>query len=190
VDALTAALQDARKRPGVDQSRLLVAGHSEGALLTCEVAARHPNQVTHIAPFSAGGVTQLYSLLELARAKSDADVAKVVEGWRNVQKDPDSYQKSWFGHTYLRWSSFLRSSCMQRLGDAPTTLVYLAHGTKDAASAIQATDALWAWLLAQCRPVVYERLEAADHGLQLEAEPERNGLAEVFARLVDWYVSL
>lgn len=186
-DALSAPLQDALSQPGVDRSRLLVAGHSEGALLACEVAARHPNQVTNVAPLSAGGMTQLYSLIELARAKSDAEVTKILEGWREVQRDPTSYEKSWFGHTYLRWSSFLRSSCAKRLDAAPTASVYLAHGTKDTASAIQSTDALYATLLATNRKVVYERLEGADHGLQFSAEPQRNGLAEVFGRIILWY---
>jgi dipeptidyl aminopeptidase/acylaminoacyl peptidase len=63
----------------------------------------------------------------------------------------------------------------------------MAHGTEDKASAIQASDALYASLLASGRAVRYERIEGADHGIQFRSQPDRNGLAEVLGRISDWF---
>lgn len=185
-EAVAASLLDALTIPGVDKARVLVAGHSEGALVACRVAAEVPS-VTHVAPLSSGGLTQLFSLMQLARLESETKVAEVLTGWQAVAKDPENFNSIWMGHPYRRWSSFLASSCLQELPKNPRAAIYMAHGTEDKASAIQASDALYASLLASGRSVTYERMEAADHGLQFKSQPDRNGLAEVFERISDWF---
>jgi predicted esterase len=186
-EAILASLKDAMNLPGVDRSRLLVAGHSEGALVACRVAAKMP-VVTHVAPLSSGGVTQLFSLMELARAESEQKVNEILAGWQAVAQDPENFNKFWMGHPYLRWSSFFASSCMQELPSNPGAMVYMAHGTQDRSSAIQSSDALYAFLLASRRSVTYERIEGGDHSLGLKSQPKLNGLAEVFGRITTWFL--
>lgn len=185
-EAVAASLLDALTVPGVDKTRVLVAGHSEGALVACRVAAKIAS-VTHVAPLSAGGLTQLFSLMQLARLESEAKVTEVLAGWRAVEKDPENFSIFWMGHPNRRWSSFLASSCLQELPKNPRVEIYMAHGTEDKASAIQASDALYASLLASGRSVRYERIEGADHGIQFISQPDRNGLAEVLERISEWF---
>ncbi len=186
--AVVASIVDAMKSPTVDKSRLLVVGHSEGALVACRVAASVPD-VTHVAPLSAGGVTQLFSLIQLARAESELKADEVLKGWAAVAKNPDDFESIWMGHPYRRWSSFLGSSCLQELPKNQRASIYMAHGTEDRASAIEASDVLYASLLSAGRSVVYERVKGADHGVQFNSQPDRNGLAEVVGRIAAWFLA-
>jgi hypothetical protein len=58
-EANVAALQAAWTLPGIDDSRTLAVGHSEGAIVVARVAAELP-KVTHVASLAGGGPTQLF----------------------------------------------------------------------------------------------------------------------------------
>src|SRR5262249_55685248 len=121
-EANVAALRAAWTLPGIDPTRALVLGHSEGGIVAARVAAELP-QVTHVASLAAGGPTQLFDLAEVRRRSQPNDkpgdaerrVREVYEEWSRIQKDPDSINKFWLGHPYRRWSSFLKHSVAEEL---------------------------------------------------------------------------
>src|SRR5262249_40321581 len=57
VEAVNAAVRASQQLPGVDWSRTLVVGHSEGGIVAAHLAAAHP-AVTHVAVLAGGGPTQ------------------------------------------------------------------------------------------------------------------------------------
>src|SRR5262249_8734654 len=65
VEALNAAVGAGQWIGGVDYSRTLAVGHSEGGIVAAHLAAVNP-RVTHVALLAGGGPTQLFDLLELA----------------------------------------------------------------------------------------------------------------------------
>src|SRR5262245_43403837 len=71
-EANAAALRAVWTLPDIDKRRTLAIGHSEGALTAARVAGELPG-VTHVAPLSSAGPTQLYSLAELAAVARPGD---------------------------------------------------------------------------------------------------------------------
>ena len=118
-EANAAALKAVLSQPEIDSSRVLVMGHSEGGIVAARIAAEMP-AVTHAAPLGCGGVTQLYSLAELARRSAPpgqavAAMQSVYDEWAKIQARPDSIEDFWMGHPYRRWSTFLRNSVVAKL---------------------------------------------------------------------------
>ncbi len=195
VEANKSALLATLTMPEIDTSRILVTGHSEGALVSACVAGELP-QVTHVAPLAGAGPTQLYSLVELAGQPRSGDQPgdaekrrkAVYEAWAKVLAEPDSATKFWMGHPYRRWSTFLKSNSSTELLRSKAK-IFLAHGSADRASFIGQFDVLRAELLAHGRDVVAERLEGADHGFrstESNSDPSK-GMQELFGRVLGWF---
>jgi pimeloyl-ACP methyl ester carboxylesterase len=108
VEAVNAALRATHRLEGIDWTRTLVVGHSEGAIVAAHVGAANP-LVTHVAVLSSGGPSQLFDLMQ---TKSADDIRN---GWAQVQSDPDNAAKLWLGHPHRRWSSFATSSTLDGL---------------------------------------------------------------------------
>jgi len=186
--ANVAALKAVLDRPDIDSNQVLVVGHSEGGIVAARVAAELP-AVTHVAPLSCSGVTQLYSLMDLARQRApdgqrEAAAQAVLVEWAKVQAKPDSIEDFWMGHPYRRWSTFLRSSVIEELKGSKAR-VYLAHGTADTADSIVGFDVMRAELLATGRDVTAERIEGGDHGFAVNG---RSGLAQVLGNVLEWFL--
>jgi pimeloyl-ACP methyl ester carboxylesterase len=186
--ANAAALAAVLARPDIDPKRVLVVGHSEGGIVAARVAAEVP-AVTHVAPLSCSGVTQLFSLAELARRRApkgqgDAAAQAVFDEWAKILAKPDSIDDFWMGHPYRRWSTFLQSSVIDELKRGKAK-VYLAHGTADEADSVVGFDVMRAELLAAGRDVTAERVEGGDHGLGTTDQP---GPGSVFGHVVEWFL--
>lgn len=195
-EANCAALRAVWSMPGIDTTRTLVMGHSEGALTSSYVAAQLP-QVTHVAPLAGAGPTQLHSLIELAAdpkpgdQPGDADKrrASVYAEWQKVMKDPDSITTLWMGHPHRRWTSFLKHNSTDLLLKS-NAKIYLAHGTADTSSHISELDVLRAELAAHGRDVVAERLEGLDHGYRKPGTPanQPGEMQNLFQRIGKWFL--
>jgi uncharacterized protein (TIGR03067 family) len=197
VEAVRAAVCAAQQLPGVDWSRTLVVGHSEGGIVAAHLAAAEP-RVTHVALLAGGGPTQLFDLLELAAkprrrgepaAEVEARVRRVREGWAAIRADPESADKLWLGHPHRRWLSFLKTSTQEGLL-ASRAPVFLAQGTADSAVSVTGFDALRAELMARGRDVTAERLEGYDHEFRPPgASPgSTDGFREILGRAADWFL--
>src|SRR5215813_1735917 len=195
-EANRAALRAVWTLPGIDTSRTLVMGHSEGGIVAAMVSAESP-QVTHVASLAGGGPTQLFDLTEI-RGRSrvgdnpgDAErrVQDIYDEWARILKDPESISKFWLGHPYRRWSSFLTHSVTEELLRTKAR-IYLAQGTLDTSVSVRAHDVLVAELQARGRDVTAERLEGADHGFRTQDLPEGfpAGMQALFGRVLGWFL--
>ncbi|MGH9721511.1 MAG: alpha/beta hydrolase family protein [Bryobacteraceae bacterium] len=185
--AINAAIRAALTLVGIDPSGVLVAGHSEGAIVAARVAAGN-SQVTHVALLAGGGPTQLFQRAEDARQKGgDAAAESVYKAWAEIEKDPESTAKFFQGHPYRRWSSFMVTSPIQELLRS-NARIYAAQGTRDATVPIVELDVLRAELAAHKRDAVIERIEGADHSLNKEGQAAPAGMREVLERVVAWFV--
>ena len=186
--ANAAALGQVLARPDIDPKRVLVVGHSEGGIVAARVAAEVP-RVTHAAPLSCAGVSQLFSLVELARrrapeGRSGAAMQAVYDEWAKILAKPESIDDFWMGHPYRRWSTFLKSSVIDELKRSKAK-VYLAHGTADESDSVIGFDVMRAELLAAGRDVTAERVEGSDHGFAVQGQ---SGISKVFGNVVEWYL--
>ncbi|HMP01637.1 MAG TPA: alpha/beta fold hydrolase [Gemmatales bacterium] len=186
--ANAAALKEVLARPDIDPQRVLVVGHSEGGIVAARVAAEVP-AVTHVAPLSCAGVTQLFSLVELARRRApegqgDAAAQAVYAEWAKIRAKPDSIDDFWMGHPYRRWSTFMSASVIAELHRSKAR-VYVAHGTADEADSIIGFDVMLAELLAAGRDVTAERVEGGDHGFGVKGQ---SGMQRVCGNVVEWFL--
>jgi len=195
-EANAAAVRAVWALPGVDGTRTLVVGHSEGGLVAARVAAELP-RVSHVASLAGGGPTQLFDFVaNAARPRPDDKpgdagrrVQDVFDAWAQIQKDPESITRFWLGHPYRRWSSFLPHSVTEELLRAKAR-VYVAAGTRDAVIPVAAHDMLVAELRARGRDVTAERLEGADHGFLTEEMPQPPaGMQAVLGRVLHWFLA-
>ena len=195
-EAIEAAIRAAQQSPAVKRATTLVIGHSEGGLVACKVARGLPDLVTHVACVAGGGGSQLFDVLTLARKgiffngvseNPDERVQFVVDEWRKIRADPMSTEKQFFGFAYRRWSTFLASSPMREL-EGVGARIYIAQGTADEAVDPASADLLYAHLLACGKDPTYDRVEGADHGFRIAGTPPVNGWADLYGRVVDWFL--
>ncbi len=181
--AVLGAIHDAWERDGVDPSRTLVVGHSEGGIVAARIAAMEP-RITTVGVLAGEGATQLYSLVRHARAGhfasgiEDADrrVAWIVDGYRRVLADPDNPDAMFFGHPHLRWSTFCVTSPAEQLRDAEAS-VLVVQGLRDLAVDPSGAEMLYAELLAHGRDVRLMLVPDADHSLNILQDGEIVGSA-------------
>lgn len=194
-EANEAAIRAARRLPLIDKSKTLVAGHSEGGLVACRVARDLPEIITHVSTIAGGGASQLFDLISLARqgeffdeVSPDAQqrVQFVLDKWKDIQSDPASAEKFFFGFAYRRWSSFLAASPIEELS-ATQAKIYIAQGTADKAVDPASADALYAQLVAKNKQVTYDRVEGANHSFRIKDKPKTDGWQELFERIGKWF---
>ncbi len=197
--ALSAALRHALALPGVDPSRVLVLGHSEGADMAGYVAQANPDIVTHAACLAGAGITQLFDMTQLAWSEQtpgeslearSARVQAVYDTWAAIKRDPGAIDKSAWGHPYKRWSSFAAVSPAESLlATNPRTQLFLAHGTSDQAVPIASFDAGLALLASKGRTATVRRLPGLDHGFAREDEEPGAGMRQIVGEAVRWFLT-
>ncbi len=117
VDAAVTVLQELVKKPWVDRSKVVLVGHSEGADVAPWVAAKSPLP-THLAVLSPGALSQMTDLTlmkrkamlrgELTAEECEREIAELNAAYKKIFAAPSATDQSWYGHTYLRWSTFFR----------------------------------------------------------------------------------
>jgi pimeloyl-ACP methyl ester carboxylesterase len=197
VEANAAALRAAGTLPGIDRSRTLAIGHSEGGLVVACLAAKMP-EVTHVASLAGGGPTQLFSLLERetsSRPGDDpSDAAKrrqaVLDEWARIQADPESTTHFWPGHPYRRWATFLKHSVTDELLRTKAR-IYVAHGTADTSQPPTGHEVLVAELRSHGRAIHEERVEGGDHSFAQKNSPPwpPRDLQAMLGRILGWFLT-
>lgn len=182
---LVTALKVARKLPGVDRSRTLVIGHSEGAIVAVRVSNLVPF-VTHVGALSGGGPVYLFHMGEFFRKKGLDPEKELYPCWSQILKDPESTTRFCWGQTFRQWSSFMRTS-IAREALASKSALFFGHGVKDEQNPISAFDVLRAELAANGRSAVFDRVEGASHSFDLPGQQAPEGFSLIFNRLLKWF---
>ena len=190
--AIKASLTLDEIRPGL----ILVIGHSEGGIVAAKVAADF-EAVTHVAVLAGEGPTQLFSLLRIARdggffssisADPNTRAQYLLDQWAQVMADPLNADSLFFGHPYLRWSSFLSTSTLEQLLRTNAE-IYVAQGTADDAVAFESFDVLRAELLAKGRDATYDVVVGGDHSFNIETNGQlTDGWTPVVQRVFTWFI--
>jgi dipeptidyl aminopeptidase/acylaminoacyl peptidase len=196
-EALLAAVRTARTLPGIDRSRLLVVGHSEGGLVASRLARMLP-EVTHVAVLAGGGPSQLADLTALVRrgtflanvsSDPDAREAALRTAWEDILAHPDDPDRLFLGHAYPRWASFLASSPVEELSSVRWARVLVAQGLADDAVEPFTADVLTASLRVQGIDVTEVLVPQADHSFAVHGNPRRDGWRELLGQVTDWALS-
>ena len=195
-EAMEASIKATIRSGLADSNRILVIGHSEGGLVASNVARDLDGLVTHVANLAGGGDSQLYDLLVMARKGnffrhiSEDPVARVqyvLDEWKKIQTDPLNTNKFFFGLSYLRWASFMQTSCLEQLEKCKANIL-IVQGFKDENLDPASADQLYAHLLSKGKNVTYHRLDNADHSFKDATKPNENGWKIEMQKILDWFL--
>jgi pimeloyl-ACP methyl ester carboxylesterase len=186
-NTIATAITATQTLPGIDRSRTLVIGHSEGAIVALRVA-NLISVVTHVAALSGGGPVALFTIAEFVRRKRPDLETEVYKCWAEIEKDPESTSKFCWGGTYRQWSSFMKTSVIEEALRSRAQL-YFAHGSADEQNTVLGFDVLRAELAAKHRDAFFDRIEGADHALDLPGQSPPDGFTAVFGRVVAWFLT-
>jgi pimeloyl-ACP methyl ester carboxylesterase len=185
-EAIVASIKAVHRQAGIDASRTLVIGASEGGLVAVRVSSAFP-AVTHVASLAGGGPAHLFDLAEFMRRRHLNPEKEVYDCWADIRREPDTTTKFCWGHPYRELSSFLKTSLIEECVRSHAKL-YLVHGTADEQNFVAGFDVLRAELAVRQRPAVFERIDGADHGMNTASQSAPEGLVAVLERIVDWFV--
>lgn len=184
-EAVAASIRSAQTLSSVDTASTLVVGHSEGGMVVVRVSNVIPS-VTHVASLAGGWPNHLFVVAEYFR-RHNLDPNVVFDCWRQVQEAPQSTTKFCFGHPFRHLSGFYRTSLIEECLKSNARL-YLVHGSADESNSIAGFDMMRAELAAKGRSAVFERLDGADHALNLPSQVSPEGFVAVFGRLTRWFL--
>ena len=184
---IAAAIAAARALPGIDPTRVLVMGHSEGGIVAMRVSNVAPG-VTHAASLAGGGLAYLFHIAEYVRGTGGNPDEDVYRCWAQVRAAPTAIDRFCWGGTYRQWASFMATSILREALASRARLCFV-HGSADSQNTITGFDALRAELSAAGREAVFERLEGADHALDLPGHTPPEGLQATFGRVVRWFAA-
>ncbi len=195
-EAISASIKAAIRSGLADSSKILVVGHSEGGLVACKLGNDLADLVTHVGVFAGGGNSQLYDLIYLARKGSFFNTISddvlirthhVLGEWEKIRAEPYSTSKFFLGFTYLRWASFMQTSCIEQLEHCKAK-IFIAQGMKDENLDPSSADQLYAHLLSKNKDVTYDRLENADHSFNEKDNPGFNGWKAETEKILSWFM--
>ena len=196
-EAIEASIKATVRAGLADSNKIMVIGHSEGGLVASKLARDLDGRVTHVANLAGGGDSQLYDLLVMARKGNffknisedpASRVRYVHDEWKKILADPFNTNKFFFGLSYLRWSSFMQTSCIEQLENCKANIL-IVQGFKDENLDPASADQLYAHLLSKGKNVTYHRLDNADHSFKDATKPNENGWKIEMQKILDWFLS-
>lgn len=142
---------------------IVLIGASEGGIIASKIAESNP-KITHLGLISSGGSTMRSNLLSVSKKSlfmraSDAAFAE-------IESDPESFDRTVWGHSYKYWSSFLDIDIGSVLSSLRIPVV-LAMGDQDKSVPIDSVEKLRDQASAHGRTNVrFMIFSDADHRLQ------------------------
>lgn len=132
----------------VDSKKIVAMGYSEGGQVAPRLSM-HNKQITHCIAFVGGGLNQFFDQIianrlaaqkgEITQQEAQQRIDSLYLDFEKIYQNPNSVKDYWYGHTYLRWSSF----CSVPTLDYLTKLnipIYMAQGTNDESTSVLSAD--------------------------------------------------
>ncbi len=174
-----------------DRVAVVLMGGSEGGIIAAELAKTRP-RVTHLALIgSGGGWTQAdefrFFLQEQGSYLGVSSLAQLEQQFADIEGDPDAVNRSWAGHTFRHWSSFLWYSPVGALAELDVPIL-LMHGTRDEAVPVESARALRDVFRERGKAnLTYREYEGLDHSLRDASGKSGFPLLEV--DMVQWFAA-
>lgn len=180
----------------INKNKILVAGHSEGGITAARVANLMGEKISNVAILAGEGSSQLYSLYKFADdgtyfnipnlETSTQRIDYLTKEWKNILADPDNTEKKFFGFSYLRWSSFLKTSVIDELENYNGKIL-IVQGTADRAVHPESAIVAYTSLLSKGKNIELQLIENADHSFNILNKPETDGRKMVIEQTIKWF---
>ena len=125
------------KKLPIDKNKVIVMGYSEGSQVAPKVAVLN-KKVTNVVCFVGNALNQLYDFIIETRLEADRNKIsseqsqKIVDSLYNefekIYANPKATNYKWFGETYLKWSSFSKTTPLENMLKLKIPILYIAGG--------------------------------------------------------------
>jgi pimeloyl-ACP methyl ester carboxylesterase len=125
------------KKIPVDKKKIVVMGYSEGSQVAPKVAVLN-KKVTNVVCIVGNALNQYFDFLIEARLDAAKNKISAEEGqkivdslyndYEKIVADPLSTKKTWYGETYLKWSSFTKTTPLENMLKLKIPILYIAGG--------------------------------------------------------------
>ncbi|ANF52536.1 hypothetical protein A0O34_19325 [Chryseobacterium glaciei] len=125
------------KKIPVNKKKIIVIGYSEGSQVAPKVAVLN-KKVTDVVCIVGNALSQFFDFiietrLDVVKNKISADEGqKIVDSlysdYEKIYADPLSTKKTWYGETYLKWSSFTKTTPLENMLKLKIPILYIAGG--------------------------------------------------------------
>jgi len=192
------AINYVAKNEKIDKNKILLAGHSEGGVVVSRVANIMKDKISNVVIIAGEGPSQLYSLYKFANdgtffntnehqmPTSEDRIKYVTEKWSDIMADPTNTEKKFWGFTYLRWSSLLKTSVIDELINYNGNILII-QGTADKAVYPESATIAYTTLLTKGRNVKLLLIENADHSFNIIDKPETDGWKMIIDKTINWF---
>jgi dipeptidyl aminopeptidase/acylaminoacyl peptidase len=117
---------------------------------------------------------------------SEQRIKYLTDKWKDILANPNSTDKMFWGFTYLRWSSMLRTSVIDELTKYNGKIL-ITQGTLDKAVYPETAISSYTALLSKGKQVELELIEKADHSFNISDKPDIDGWKFVIEKIIKWF---
>lgn len=136
-ETASAAINYLVKKLPIDEKKIIVMGYSEGAQVAPKVAVLN-KKVTHVVCMVGNALNHLYDFILEARLKAERQQISTEESqlivdslyreYAKIYQNPSATDRSWYGATYLKWSSFSKTTPLENMLQLEIPILYVAGG--------------------------------------------------------------
>jgi len=182
----------------IDTTKIIIVGHSEGGIVASRVANLMKDKISNVAIMAGEGISQLYSLYKFAEngtffntkehnmPTSEQRIKYLTDKWQDILANPESTDKTFWGFTYLRWSSMLRTSVIDELTNYNGKILIM-QGTLDKAVFPENAISCYTALFSKGKQVELELIENADHSFNISDKPNIDGWKMAIEDVLNWF---
>lgn len=187
----------------VEKKKIAVIGISEGFQVGAKLATLN-NSITHLALLVGNGLNQFYDFIIQNRIDAQQGVISNEDAQKNIDSlmliaqdiyaNPTLTDKEWYGHTYLRWSSFTSNNPSEHILNL-TIPVYIVAASNDRNTSVLGTDYLFLESIRQGKSNLEYKVYPFDHSFNEEIKDEngktvavKNHMWEVIGDAIDWII--
>lgn len=201
VSAAQTALDFIFDNTPIDTTKVVAMGVSEGFQVGAKLASVD-SRISHLILMVGNGLNQYFDFIiqnrmdayagAITEAESQKNIDSLFKISRSIALEPKNTDKEWYGHSYLRWSSFTKESPAQSILslDIP---IYLIGCSKDRNSSVLGTDYLYLESLNKGKTNITYRVYPYDHSFNEQILDEegrvvsfQNHGTEVLGEAFEW----
>lgn len=189
-EAASEAINHLVKNLPIDTRQIIVMGYSEGSQVAPKVAVLN-KKVTHVVCFVGNALNQLYDFIlearllalqkEMTPEESQNLVDSLYREYENIYKNPKATDQSWYGATYLKWSSFSQTTPLESMLQLDIPILYVGGGRDNNQTVLSMDYAKLEFLRRGKTNLTYKVYPNSDHYFQEEVT--RDGVTKKIDRL-------
>lgn len=187
VNSAKLVLKKVIKEFKVSNKKIAVIGISEGFQVGAKLASIDKN-VTHLMLFVGNGLNQIYDSIIQNRidAQSGALSAEVAQKnidslyviAKDIYENPNATDKEWYGHSYLRWSSFTNNNPTENILSLNIP-VYIVAAANDRNTSVLGTDYLYLESVRLNKKNIIYNVYPVDHSLNVSIKDKDGNIVSM-----------